>query len=139
MYAMAGYAASIDAQRELDCFVREVGGAGLKLRAYILVMFSLLAGLGVSVAVAALFGYIWWFITDDSAGELLLILSSPLKNGGQTNRTGRRSGAAALAACPPKTLSCHKLRQRNVFGRQNSDPRFERERRFASARVQKLV
>ena len=64
---------------------------------------------------------------------------SPLKNGGQTNRTGRRSGAAALAACPPKTLSCHKLRQRNVFGRQNSDPRFERERRFASAHVQKLV
>ena len=75
MYAMAGYAASIDAQRELDCSVREVGGAGLKLRAYILVMFSLLAGLGVSVAVAALFGYIWWFITDDSAGELLLILT----------------------------------------------------------------
>ena len=75
MYAMAGYAASIDAQRELDCFVRDVGGAGLKLRAYILVMFSLLAGLGVSVAVAALFGYIWWFNTDDSVGELLLILT----------------------------------------------------------------
>ena len=64
--------------------------------------------------------------------------SSPLKNGGQTNRTGRRSGAAALAACPPKTLSCHKLRQRKVFGRQNSDPRFERERRFASAHVQNV-
>ncbi len=75
MYAMAGYAASIDAQRELDCFVREAGGAGFELRAYILVMFSLLAGLGVSVAVAALFGYIWWFITDDLAGELFLLLT----------------------------------------------------------------
>ena len=64
--------------------------------------------------------------------------SSPLENGGQTNRTGRRSGAAALAACPPKTLSYHKLRQLNVFGRQNSNPRFERERRFASARVQNV-
>jgi uncharacterized membrane protein YfcA len=38
-------------------------------------MFSLLSGVSVSVGVAALFGYIWWFVTDDTAGELFLLLT----------------------------------------------------------------
>ena len=75
VYAMARDAASNDAQRELDYFVRESGGAEVQLRSYILLMFSLLSGVSVSVGVAALFGYIWWFVTDDTAGELFLLLT----------------------------------------------------------------
>lgn len=75
IYALEERVASKDAQRELDRFILELGGATLGLRAYILIMLSLFLGIGAGVAVAAFLSYVWSLFIDDAIGRSILLLS----------------------------------------------------------------
>lgn len=75
LYALAEGAAPLDAQRELDRFILEVGGSNFGSRAYLLIIFSLLTCVSVAVCAGVLFGYVWWLVTGELAGDMFLFLS----------------------------------------------------------------